>query len=255
MQEKIIYLILPNFRFISYIEEKGSLYFGIKKYVTCSFLFLLFSFLTFIGIKKKRISTLILLPSIMFGIFVRILERIKEPFNLEIPFFNLFSENTFLIFRNHILKFEKRILVFIFILSLFFCYALKLISFLGRILFCFYISVSTMDGGLTLEIKQKFGIFSVFFDYFVGFLVFCFLFFFTSFVIKLLMAVVFSLYGSCFLLATFEHLRGEDSLGLKGVVRVDGGSILINSRDSAFFILVFTAVLGFVIQVYVLRKK
>ncbi|KCZ75144.1 hypothetical protein H311_03881, partial [Anncaliia algerae PRA109] len=226
-----------------------------SKFSISIFFFLIYSFLTFLGIRKKRTSSLILVPSLFFGAFLCMKEHFKEYYDKEKPLVNLLSENLYNNFKEYVLKNEKRILLLIFIFSLILGYSLDGITLLGKILLSLYFSISSMDCGLSIEMKKSLKIHSRMFDYFIGSIIFCLIYYLCSYVFDICLAGIFSLYGSFFLLATFVHLTDDSSLGLENLVKREEGIIIININNSAFALIIFTGLFGFIIQVFVLRKK
>ncbi|RVD90943.1 hypothetical protein TUBRATIS_26350 [Tubulinosema ratisbonensis] len=252
MFTKVLYLVLPNYRFIKYIEEKIPM--NLPQYLLKVLFLCLFAFLTFIGIRKQRISTTILTLSLSFGAMLRVIEKLTQPYDQNIPLINILTEENYNHIKNSVLDNQEKYLIITFFVGLVLGYSLEALSFLTKVIFSGYIAISTMDSGLTVELKNILRIKFMYFDYLVGFLIFLIVFYFTKFVYSLCLGLVFSLYGSFFLLTTFEEIRENNSLGLDTMVLVDGNNVNINVNVPGFLLVIFTAMLGFLAQVYILKR-
>lgn len=212
MKEKAARIVLPAYTLLKHVKESRILQSNWYTKVSIGpVLIIVFSFMTFVGIRQTRISSTILFTEVLFSGYLRIVEKIMTTSDTEeqIIFF-LFSTKSLFPLKSLLVRHEKNILVVLFAASCIFGYLSVYIMKIGRLLLSILVVLYVRDSGWLKQVLKALNIDVLFFEVALHLALLIAAFSIMGYVVKFLWAVIFSFVGSMSLTVVLQ-----DTLGIR----------------------------------------
>lgn len=212
MKEEAARIILPAYTLLKHLKESRILQSNWYTKVSIGpVLIIVFSFMTFVGIRQTRISSTILFTEVVFSGYLRVVEKIMAMSHTdEQVIFFVFSTKSLLPLRSLLVRHEKNILVVLFAASCIFGYLSVYITKIGRLLLSVLLVLYVRDSGWFKQVLGALNIDVLFFEMALHLVLLIAVFSIMGYVVRFLWAVLFSFVGSMSLTVVLQ-----DTLGIR----------------------------------------
>eukprot|EP00866_Antonospora_locustae_P000181 jgi/Antlo1/181/1120 len=224
MKEEAARIILPAYTLLKHVRKSSIL--KSNWYTKVSIgpaLIIVFSFMTFVGIRQTRISNTILFTEILYSGYLRVVEKIMATSQTDeqVVFF-FFSTKSLLPLKSLLVQHEKNTLVALFAASCIFGYLSVYIMKIGRLLLSILVVLYVRDSGWFKQTLEALNIDLLFFEVAIHLALLIAAFLVMGYVVKFFWAVLLSFVGSMSLTVVLQ-----DTLG----VRVEAETLFDESKS------------------------
>lgn len=216
-------------------------------------LMVIFSFMTFIGIRKASISSAILFSEMLISEYLRIIQKLNRPLDKNSDMFFGLNFSILRTLKNHLLAMNKKVVIAILVvLSVFLGHVSVYVTLMGRTIVALLAVVHLRDNNWFVRLGTAIGTHNFWVEVAAHVAAFAIVFFVLGYFFRVFWAITFSLVGSLSILLVLEKFFNLP-VGLEALFDESVPLFLLDPERPGILIAMSLFGLGLIFQLLILK--